>query len=115
MATTHIYLKGGPCDGRTVSADRIVGGLVAYIKCNGGIYEDEGAGTRPNGDLIWSYTGTKPPRPPGSGDASEPHVHKGWHDVRRSVNTRMPHSLAKVSHLTRQALRATSKGGRVRG
>ena len=49
------------------------------------------------------------------GGAGQPHVHKGWHDIRRSVNTRMPHALAQVQHLTRQALRATSKGGKVRG
>lgn len=50
----------------------------------------------------------------GGGGAGQPHVHKGWHDIRRSVNTRMPKALAHVQHLTRQALRATSHGGKVR-
>ena len=50
----------------------------------------------------------------GGGSAAQPHVHKGWHDIRRSVNSRMPRALEKVEHLTRQALRATSHGAKVR-
>ena len=38
MAVSNVYLDGGPCDGRTVSASQIVGGLTAYIKCGGGYY-----------------------------------------------------------------------------
>lgn len=50
----------------------------------------------------------------GGGGSGEPHVHKGWHDIRRSVNTHMPRALAQAEHLTRQALRAAGGGGRVR-
>lgn len=114
MATTRIYLQGGPCNGRTVSANQIVGGLVAYIKCGGGYYEDKGAGKRRNGNPIWSYAGTTAPAPPGGGGPNEPHVHKGWADLRRSINHRMPIALTKARSLTRQALRATSHGGKVR-
>lgn len=115
MATSRIYLKGGPCNGRTVSADRIVViGAVGYIKCGGGYYADEGAGTRPNGSHIWSYVGTSPLQGPGSGGVNEPHVHSGWRDLRRSVNKTMPHGINRVLALSRQSLRATSHGGKVR-
>ncbi len=114
MAATRIYLKGGPCNGRTVSADQIVGGLVAYIKCRGGFYTASDGQTRPNGNPIWNYAGKTAPGPPGGSGSGQPHVHKGWHDIRRSVNTNMPHALARAQHLTRQALRATSHGGKVK-
>lgn len=113
MATSRIYLQGGPCDGRTVSADRIVGGLVGYIRCGGGYYTDAGKRRR-NGNEIFGYSGTTPPQPPSGGGAGEPHVHKGWHALRRSINHNMPKHLERAEELTRKALRATSKGGRVR-
>lgn len=50
----------------------------------------------------------------GGGGTGEPHVHKGWHDLRRSVNSRLPHALARSQHLVRQAMRASSHGGRVK-
>jgi hypothetical protein len=114
VATTRIYLKGGPCDGRTVSANQIVGGLVAYIPCGGGYYVASAGKKRPNGNPIWDYSGTTAPTPPSGSGSGQPHVHKGWHDIRRSVNTNMPHALARAQHLTRHALRATSHGGKVK-
>lgn len=50
----------------------------------------------------------------GGGGAGQPHVHHGWRDLRRSINHNMPHNLARVQHLARQALRATSHGGKVK-
>jgi hypothetical protein len=50
----------------------------------------------------------------GGGGAGQPHVHKGWHALRRSINHNMPTKLAHAEHLTRLALRATSKGGKVK-
>lgn len=62
------------------------------------------------------------PAPPSSGGgggttggaASEPHVHKGWQDMRRSLNRRMPAALDKAQTLTNQALRVTGRAGKVR-
>lgn len=50
----------------------------------------------------------------GGGGPGEPHVHKGWADLARSLNSRAPRALSRSSHLVRQALRASSHGGRVR-
>ena len=79
MATTQIYLKGGPLHGRTVSADEIVGGLVAYIQCRGGYYVASAGQTRPNGNPIWDYAGKTAPGPPGGSNTTG--IHKGWHDL----------------------------------
>lgn len=50
----------------------------------------------------------------GGGGAGQPHVHKGWAHLRKSLNHNAPKQLAKAQKLTRQALRATSHGGKVR-
>lgn len=114
MATTQIYLQGGPCDGRTVSADQIVGGLVGYIKCGGGYYEDKGAGSRANGNPIWSYAGKSPPQPPGGGTVKAARAHGGWHDVRVSINKHMPAALRSSHRNTQAALRSLSRARKVR-
>lgn len=51
------------------------------------------------------------PGPGGQTDA--PHIHKGWHQLRRSLNRNAPRQLDKAHTLTRQALRAASRGGKV--
>jgi hypothetical protein len=64
--------------------------------------------------LNHSQTGSGGGSGGGGGAGGQPHVHKGWHALRRSVNHRMPKAIAKAEHLNRLALRATSHGGRVR-
>lgn len=113
MATSRVYLQGGPCNGRTVSADQIQGGLVGYILCRGHYYLDSGR-TRRNGNAIFIDSGTTAPQPPGSTNLNAPRAHSGWRDLRRSVNRTMPHALNRASALTRSALRATSHGRKVK-
>jgi len=60
-----------------------------------------------------SNTGTGGGQGSGGG-AAQPHVHKGWADLRRSINHNMPKQLARAQYLTRHALRATSHGGKVK-
>lgn len=114
MAVGNVYLKGGPCDGRTVSANQIVGGLVAYIKCGGGYYILDDGVTRPNGDIVFKYSGASPPQPPGGDGVKAPRAHQGWHDLRHSLNTKWPHALRDSERLTRAALRSIGRARRVR-
>lgn len=54
-----------------------------------------------------------PPPAPGS-NVRAPRAHNGWRDLRKSVNRTMPHALNRAGTLTRQALRATSHGRKVK-
>lgn len=110
MAVSQIYLQGGPCNGRTVSANDIQGGLVGYIKCGGGYYTDSG-NMRPNGDEIFSYSGNTAPSPPDTAGAAR--AHGGWADVRKSVNRRMPAALKASKRNTAAALRSLSRARKV--
>jgi hypothetical protein len=113
VAADKVYLKGGPCAGREVSADEIQGGLVAYIECGGGYYVATGDKHKPDGAFIFKYDGKTKPGPPG-GKVRTPHTHKGWHDLRHSVNMNMPHSIRKSQRSTHAALRALARARKVR-
>ena len=108
---SSIYLKGGPCDGKTVSADQIHGGLVAYIACGGGFYTDAGT-QRPDGDEIFSYAGKTAPGPPG--DDGTPHTHSGWQSLRKTVNHHGPKALHDAHNTTNAALRNLARARKVR-
>jgi len=114
MATSRIYLQGGPCNGRTVSANEIVGGLVAYIKCQDGYYTDANR-KRPNGNEIFSYYGKT--KPGGAGDIGgyDSHALKGWSDVRKQINTGLPNALHRTDKLSRAALSQLRRHHKVRG
>lgn len=114
MAVSSIYLQGGPCDGRTVSANRIVGGVVAYIACGGGFYVLDDGKHRPNGDVIFKYSGkTQPGPPPGPGlDATQ--ALKGWKALRKSVNKGMPQALNYAQRGNHAALRSLSRARKVK-
>jgi hypothetical protein len=114
VAASKIYLKGGPCDGKTVSADEIQGGLVAFIACGGGFYTVNNAGKRHNGELIFDYAGKKQPGPPGGGGVNAAKAHGGWAGVRKSVNHHMPASLRASQRSTRAALHTLGRAHRVR-
>jgi hypothetical protein len=118
VADSRIYLSGGPCDGRTVSASQIQGGLVGYIACGGGYYVLDGGRTRPNGDTIFKYSGTTQPGPPGgspSGPGVAPQAHQGWGGLRRSVNRELPTALRTISRYQQAALRELAHRRRVKG
>jgi hypothetical protein len=114
VPASNVYLLGGPCDGRTVSADQIVGGLTAYIKCGGGYYVLDDGVTRPNGDVVFKYSGTTQPRPPGPGAVKAPRAHKGWQAMRVSFNHKMPDGLHASQRSTDAALRMLQRVRKVR-
>lgn len=114
MASGDIYLQGGPCDGKTVSGNQIVGGLVAYIKCGGGYYVVDDGVTRPNGDLVFKYSGKTQPGPPGGGSVKAPRAHKGWNALRHTFNAEMPKAIRSSQHSTAAALRTLQKARKVR-
>jgi hypothetical protein len=116
VADSRIYLSGGPCNGRTVPASEIQGGLVAYIACGGGYYELKGSRRRPNGDLIFSYAGTTAPGPPtgsASGAGVAPQAHQGWGGLRRSINRDLPTALRVKARYQQAALRELAHRRRV--
>lgn len=114
MAVSKVYLKGGPCDGKSVSADEIVGGAVAYIACGGGYYTVNSSGRRRNGEVVFEYAGKKQPGPPDASGVKAARAHGGWSDVRKSVNRNMPRSLSRSQRHTRAALQALHRAHRVR-
>lgn len=105
MAASNVYLEGGPCDGRTVSANKIVGGLTAYIKCGGGYYVLDDGVTRPNGDVVFKYAGKTKPEPPSGGGVHDSHALHGWNDLRRVVNHDTRPALLYSQRTTAAALR----------
>lgn len=115
MAVDRIYLKGGPCDGKTVSADEIKGGLVATIACGGGFYVLDNGKTRPNGDVIFRYYGKTKPGPPSTTIGHDAHALRGWGHLRRTVNHELPTALRKTNKLTRATLRHLHRHRRVKG
>jgi hypothetical protein len=115
VAVDSIYLQGGPCNGRTVSADRIVGGLVAYIACGGGYYVLADGKHRPNGDVIFGYYGKSKPAPPSTTIGHDAHALRGWGHLRRTVNHELPTALRKTNKLTRATLRHLHRHRRVKG
>lgn len=115
MATSSIYLSGGPCNGRTVPASEIQGGLVAYIACGGGYYVNPGTGRRRRGDLIFTWAGTTKPGPPSGGEPTAAHSVKAWGDLRTQVNEKLPAMLHHVEQLRRGSLSRLARRHRVRG
>jgi hypothetical protein len=112
---SQVYLSGGPCDGKTVSADDIQGGLVGYIACGGGYYTLDSKGKRHDGHAVFDYAGKNKPEPPGGNTAKAPHAHNGWSDLQRSVNRHWPKTLSRMAKLQRESLRSLHKVHRVKG
>ena len=110
----NVYLKGGPCDGKSVPSSEIQGGLVAYVVCKGADYINSGR-RRPNGELIFTYSASGVPQPPESGDVHAPHALSAWADLRRTVNHGLPTMLRQVSGLNRATSNALARRRRVRG
>jgi hypothetical protein len=115
VATSSVYLSGGPCNGRTVPASEIQGGLVGYILCRGHYYLDSGR-TRPNGNTIFADSGTSAPQPPSGGGSTGPgivpNVYKSWGDLRSAVNRDLPRSFVAINHVmdgTKRKLRHSRK------
>ena len=115
MATSHVYLQGGPCNGRTVSTSQIQGGLVGYVLCKGHYYESNGK-QRPNGDEIFADSGTTAPQPPpGPGQVRAPHALNAWADLRGVMNRELPTTLRQVGGLNRATRNLLAKKHRVKG
>jgi hypothetical protein len=110
------FLKGGPCDGKTVSltaAEADTGEIV----CGGHLYRNPETGARHNGAIIFNDTGTAP-GPGGvggvTGGETATHAHKGWNDIQRSVNRNLPTAVSHMARLNRAALRALPRRRKVR-
>jgi hypothetical protein len=97
-----------------VSANEIKGGLVAYIACGGGYYTANTAGKKHKGDPIFDYAGKDKPVPPSLGTVKAPQALRGWHDLRKSVNKKMPAATSYSHRLGRASLRALSRAHKVK-
>lgn len=111
---TPVALVGGPCDGetKTVSDATVRSG---HLTCKGTLYEK--TDVIHVGDLITFATldaisGVSTGKGTGGNIAS--HTHKGWEDVRRSINHRLPETLRQSHALTSAALRSLSHSRKVR-
>jgi hypothetical protein len=116
VATSSVYLSGGPCAGRTVSASQIQGGLVGYVLCQGHYYLDSGR-TRSGGETIFADSGTSPPQAPGGGGGAgagvAPQAHQGWGGLRRAINQELPAALRAINRNQQAALRELAHRRRV--
>jgi hypothetical protein len=112
VAADTAYLQGGPCDGRTRKlsvAESDSGSLI----CGGDLYLNDNGKRRPNGDIIFKDAGPAPSSGGGS-DTTAPHAHKGWADLQRSVNHKLPAAMSSADKHARDALRSLAKASRVR-
>jgi hypothetical protein len=70
-------------------------------------------GSQKFAEVYFTETAGAPGR--GGGGGIAPQALKGWHDVRRSVNTKMPAALQHSEKMVRRALQDLSRASRVRG
>jgi hypothetical protein len=111
---SNVYLSGGPCDGKTVSANQIKGGLVAYIACGGGFYTVDPNGKLHSGDVVFDYAGKTKPQPPAVGAIKAPKAHAGYADLQRSFNKHWHPALDTADRLNRAALRSLGRAHKVK-
>jgi hypothetical protein len=105
-----VYLKGGPCGGTTrnlTPAEADTGELV----CKKSIYRNPETGAHHGGAIVFDYAGDAPTA---GGTLSTPHTHKGWQDMRHSINVNLPKALRHSQHTTSAALRALGRARKVR-
>lgn len=105
-----VYLRGGPDNGVLLDYS-VPPPLPAKIAYSGSLYEKSSGRKKVTGidTYVYDYGGSTD----GSG-VKAPRLHKGWHDLRRSVNDRFPSALRKSHHNTQAALRALSHAQKVR-
>lgn len=110
MALGVVYLKDGPCDGRTHTLTNAEA-KANQVVCKGWLYQFSPAAGLHDGDEIFIATG--PYVAPGKiGKAA--HAHGGWNDLRRAFNHTMPASLRSVKRANRAALRSVARARKVR-
>lgn len=71
-------------------------------------------GSRAFSQRYFDETKNAPGRGSGGDGISAPRAHKGWHDIRRSVNHNWPRALKASERQTRAALRRISHARKVR-
>ena len=109
----NVYLQGGPCNGKSVPDTEIQGGLVGYVVCKGADYINTDRRRR-NGELIFAYSASGVPQPPGGISVGAGKSLKAWSDIRQQVNTGLPTMLRKVGKLNRATSQQLARRGRVR-
>ncbi len=110
MATTYdVRLVGGPCGGTTKTIPQAEWDS-GETSCKGATYVFDGI-IRPSGQLPHFTFRAGAPPPPSSSDAQGL---KGWKDLRRTINRTMLHTLNETARLQHAALRAISRGRKVR-
>jgi hypothetical protein len=108
---TQYVLKGGPCAGNTgtlTPADDQTGEIV----CKNHVYKRGNPAVVQGGREVFTDSGVVPP-PKKSDNA--PKTHKGWNDLRHSLNHNMPAALRSADRSTGAALRNLSRGRKVHG
>lgn len=96
MAAERVYLSGGPCNGRTVPASQIQGGIVGYVACGGGYYLVTGDKRRPNGDLVLTWGGKTKPKPPSGTGANTRNATQAWTRWMRALGHQAPRELKRI-------------------
>jgi len=110
VAKEFVLLVGGPDNGVELAYD-VPPPLPDTIHYSGSVYDnahktrDDGSGLTVH---VFEYDAVK------SGEAiSVPHAHKGWHDLRHSVNVKLPAALKDSQKLGEHSLRALARARRV--
>jgi hypothetical protein len=108
--TGYAYLEGGPCDKTRVklnTAEEDSG----TVDCKGGVYHFGSYGQRPNGDIIAKYAGKITTT---TTNVKAARAHKGWSDLRRSMNSTQPTELSSARRCLGAGLRTVARARKVK-
>lgn len=109
-----ILLKGGKCDGteKTLTQKQFD---THATTCKGQTYKLDRI-DYPGEELpVFQWAGIPQGGGPTAADTvASPHTHKGWHDLRRSLNTNWQDALKSSESNQRAALRSLSRARKVR-
>ena len=113
MAGIVVYLYGGKCNGtdKTLTQAEFDSGKTT---CKGQTYKHDKTDF-PNFELpVFRWVGSPPPNAPPPKTLKAPQAQRGWKDMQRSVNRKMPNALHQSQRLRKTALRQLSRARKVR-
>ena len=110
MAQTFpVYLDGGPCNGKIVHLTKAQLDTGKWT-CGGKEYDFDPTLSATVNGFVYEAGGATG----GGSNIPATGVHKGWSDLRRSLNHKMPTALAKSAKMDAAALRKLEHARKVR-
>lgn len=111
MAKEIVQLEGGPDNGVELIYD-VPPALPPKITYSGSVYDNANATKKDSaGNLVHEFRFNAA----ASAGVTAAHAHKGWSDLRHSINHTMPAAIHSAQRSTAAALRSVSSGRKVKG